>query len=114
MNAASIAAFASQSAAAGAALWPAVIVLGNATEEVPACVPEPRFEAILISGVEEISGALVARVKLTDLPDKPATQQALRWKRPGETGYRAQVWWIDQVKRSPLDSEWHIVCVPKN
>lgn len=114
MNAAAVSAFSAQAAAAGAALWPAVIVLGDGSTEIPACVPEPRFTADISMGVEETIGSLAARVKLSDLPARPAANQQLRWKRPEETEYRPQVWWIDAVKASPLDVEWHLQCSPRN
>jgi len=112
MNSAQLQTFSARAAAVGAALWPAVVLIDGV--EYPATLPEPRASAGLITGGEEIEGSLAARVLLTDLPAKPALQQALRWKRPGDAAWNATVWWIDDVDRSPIDAEWRISCVPKN
>jgi len=112
MNAAAITAFSTRAAATGAALWPATVLLGGV--EYAAQVPEPKVMGNIISGGEESAGELVVRILVADLATRPSAQQELRWKRAGEAGYRAPRWWVDSVRKSPLDVEWVLVCTPKN
>ena len=113
MDAADLLAFSARAAEVNGELWPATILLGE--DEYAAAVPEPRVIPMVVDGGEIIDGGqLVARVKITDMAEKPANNQALTWKRAGEEEYRPEVWWVTDVTRSPLDAEWVLRCGPKN
>ena len=112
MDANDLFAFSSRAAAVGGALWPGIVLIDG--EEYAATVPEPRMLTGLISGGETGEGSLVARVSLDILPIAPDANQELRWKRPGESSYRPRAWWIEDVRKSPIDTEWVITCVVKN
>jgi len=114
MNSASLLTFSTRAAAVGSALWPAVVLIDGT--EYPATLTEPaKFQGEFIAGAEQALGGLVARVIKSDLPTKPATQQALRWKRPAAASWDATVWWIDEITGdNPSDAEWRVACSPKN
>ena len=112
MNADDLLAFSARSAVVGAALWPGLVEIDG--QVYTATVPEPRMITGLISGGETGEGSLVARVSVDILPIAPPANQPLRWKRPGESAYRVREWWIEDVRKSPIDQEWVISCVVKN
>ena len=112
MNSTALLAFTARTAAAGAALWPAVVRIAGV--EYVATVPEPRILTGLISGTETGEGTLVARIAVAILADKPALNQELLWKRPADATWDTRAWWIDSAQRSPIDSEWVITCSLKN
>ncbi len=114
MNASQLTTFSARSADVGAALWPAVVLI--ASVESDASVTEPsKFQGELIQGAEQALGTLVARVRKSILPDKPAAYQNLRWKRPAAGDWDTTIWWIEEVTGdNPSDAEWRILCSPKN
>lgn len=112
MNSTDLLAFSTRAAATGAELWPASVLIAG--ETYTATVPEPRVIGSLINGGEILEGTLTARVLVADLSTAPAANQQLQWKRPADATWRPEKWWIDDVKRSPLDVEWYITCSIKN
>ena len=112
MDPADILAFSARSATLGAELWPAIVLIAGV--EYAATVPAPRILQTLVAGGQIIEGALSARISQELLATAPAENQPLSWKRPGETSYRADLWWVDEVRSGPLDTEWHLLCSPKN
>jgi hypothetical protein len=105
-------AFSSRTADVNASMFAAIIRISGV--EYPAAVPEPRVIPSLITGGEIMEGSLVARVKINDMATAPAENIGLLWKRPTDTTWKPETWWIQDVSRSPIDSEWVIRCGPKN
>jgi hypothetical protein len=105
-------AFSSRTADVNASMFAAIIRISGL--DYPAAVPEPRVIPSLITGGEIMEGSLVARVKITDMATAPAENIGLLWKRPTDTTWKPETWWIQDVSRSPIDSEWVIRCGPKN
>lgn len=112
MNLTDLQAFTARAAAEGQAMCPAIVLIGGT--EYTATVPEPGVVGDFILGGETMSGTLVVRILIDDLAEAPALHQDLQWKRPAEVTWRATTYTIDEAKRHPMDSEWRIVCSPKN
>jgi hypothetical protein len=104
--------FSTRAAAVGRAMCPALVRLGGAGSEIPATVAEPERMAALVAGGEVEEGELVARILKADLATRPAENQVLEWKRPGETTLRPVRWWVSNVKDHPHDVEWVLTCIP--
>jgi hypothetical protein len=112
LNQGAVEKFALRAAEVGAQLWPAIVEIAGA--QYPATVPEPRLTEVLADGGGELVGELVARVAVAAMPNGAAVQQGLKWKRPGETEWRADRWWIVEVRRGPLETEWRVGCEGRN
>lgn len=110
MDLADIQAFSAR--AAEVSLAPATILLGGT--EYAANVPAPRVQEVLINGGAESTAVLSVRLSTTLHAGEPACFQDLRWKRPAEAEWTPLIWTIAEVKKSPIDAEWHLTCTPKN
>jgi hypothetical protein len=111
LTAADFQAFATLGAAAGRAMGPAIVELAGV--EYPATVPAPRRGADLIAGGTLDKGELKARILASDLATRPAENTLLRWKRLAGDAWSAD-WIVTEVSDSPIDTEWHLSCVPAN
>jgi hypothetical protein len=113
MNAAALLAFAEKSAATGEALWLASVSIAGAAA-IDAAITDPRGVPSLIPGGEIDQGELTVRIRKTLLPEAPALQSKLQWKRPEEADYREKIWQIQEVTGADCDAVWLIKCIPWN
>lgn len=113
MNAAALLAFAAKSAAAGEALWLASARLNGGTP-FDAAITDPRGMPTLVPGAELDQGELTVRVRKAIMPEKPALQLKLEWKRPAEAGWRTKAWRVAEVTGNDIDAVWVIKCEPWN
>lgn len=113
MNSAALRAFAARSAAAGEALWLASARLDGGTP-FAAAITDPRGMPSLVPGGEIDQGELAVRVRKDVLPERPALQRKLEWKRPDETAWRAKAWRIAEVTGNDCDAVWLLKCEPWN
>lgn len=113
MDAASLLAFSAQSAAAGESLWLASVRLAGGTP-FAASITEPQGQPSLVPGGELDQGTLHVRVRKSILPDRPALQLKLEWKRPPESTWRIKAWRIAEVTSNACDATWLLKCEPWN
>jgi hypothetical protein len=113
MDPAALLAFSAKSAAAGEALWQATVRLDGGTS-IAAAITDPRGTPSLIPGGEIEQGELIVRVRKAVLPERPALQRPLQWKRPTETAWRPEKWRIAEVTGNECDAVWIIKCEPWN
>jgi len=113
MDPAALLAFSAQSAAAGEALWQASVRLDGGTP-FAAAITEPRGTPSLISGGEIDQGELAVRIRKDVMPERPALQRKLEWKRPAETAWRVKAWRIAEVTGNECDAVWLVKCEPWN
>lgn len=111
LTGADFSAFATMAAAAGRAMGPAIVELAGV--EYPATVPAPRRAAELIPGGTLDKGELKVRILEADLATRPAENSYLKWKRLAGDAWSAE-WIVTEVSDSPIDTEWHLSCVPAN
>lgn len=113
MNPDALRVFAAQSAAAGESLWLASVRLDGG-EAFDAAITDPRGTPSLVPGGEIDQGELAVRVRKDVLPERPARQRKLEWKRPDETAWRSQAWRIAEVTGNECDAVWLLKCEPWN
>jgi hypothetical protein len=112
MDLADLRAFSDHAATAGRSMCPARVLLAGV--EYAATIPTPAVVGNLANGLTIDEGALVCRILLSDMPNRPMENQPLKWKRPGEENWQPVVWWVEAVTRAPQDVEWRLSCHPKN
>jgi hypothetical protein len=110
MDLASVREFSERGEAVGRVLNGAVVEIGGAV--VAATVPDPRRELMTMEGGSVDEGDLVVRILKSDLQTRPAEQQTLRWRRPGETGWRSPRWRVTSVRDPEMDVVWVMRCIP--
>lgn len=113
MDAAAIRAFSARSAAAGEALWRADVRLDGG-EVFPAAITDPRSMPSLVPGGEIDQGELAVRIRKDVMPERPALQKKLEWKRPGDAAWRVAAWRISDVTGHDVDAVWLLKCEPWN
>ncbi len=113
MDAAALRAFSEQSAAVGENLWGAVIRIGGGAE-MAASITDPRGMPELVPGGERDQGELMVRVRVSEMPERPALQGRLEWRRPEEASWRPAKWRVAEVTRHECDAWWLLKCEPMN
>lgn len=113
MDPAALRAFAALSAAAGEDLWLASVRIDGG-EPFPAAITEPRGLPSLVPGGQIDQGELAVRVRKAVMPERPALQGKLEWKRPDDAAWRVAAWQISEVIGHEVDAVWLIKCEPWN